>query len=162
MTRTGTTGTPKDITCFLVEKGTTGLTFGEKEKKVRLRTASLAFVVVFVFVTVAHVSARSRAQLGWNSQPTRMVFFDNCRVPAANRLGREGDGFKIAMKGLDGGRVNIGACSLGGAQQCLDMARNYTHNVRRQFGKPLSSFQVRTGAGRSASFLRSRACMLRA
>src|SRR2546430_3762951 len=90
MVRTGGTG-PKGISCLVVEKGTPGLTFGAPEKK-----------------------------LGWKSQPTAMVMFENCRVPAANRIGAEGDGFKIAMAGLDGGRLNIAACSIGGAQFCLD------------------------------------------
>jgi alkylation response protein AidB-like acyl-CoA dehydrogenase len=95
MLRTGAVG-PKGISCIVVEKGTPGLSFGKKEKK-----------------------------LGWNSQPTAMVLFENCRVPAANRLGEEGDGFKIAMMGLDGGRLNISACSLGGARASLEAAQRY-------------------------------------
>src|SRR5690606_27878042 len=73
--------------------------------------------------------------------PTATVNFDNCRIPANHRLGSEGDGFKIAMMGLDGGRLNIGACSLGAARRCLDEARWYLRD-RKQFGKPLSSFQA--------------------
>src|SRR5215204_4664322 len=83
MVRTGGAG-PKGISCIAVEKGTLGLTFGAQEKK-----------------------------LGWKSQPTAMVIFENCRVPVKNRIGEEGQGFSIAMAGLDGGRLNIGACSLG-------------------------------------------------
>ena len=90
MARTGEGG-PRGITSILVEKGTPGLSFGAQEKK-----------------------------LGWKTQPTSMVMFENCRVPVTNRVGTEGQGFKIAMAGLDGGRQNIGACSLGGAQFCLD------------------------------------------
>jgi alkylation response protein AidB-like acyl-CoA dehydrogenase len=100
------------ISCIVVEKGTPGLSFGKKEKK-----------------------------LGWNSQPTTMVMFENCRVPVANRLGAEGDGFKIAMQGLDGGRVNIAACSLGGARASLEAARGYM-GERVQFGKKLAEFQA--------------------
>ena len=87
---------PKGISCIVVEKGTPGLSFGAQEKK-----------------------------LGWKSQPTAMVIFENCRVPAANLVGKEGDGFKIAMAGLDGGRLNIAACSIGGAQFCLDRTIAY-------------------------------------
>jgi alkylation response protein AidB-like acyl-CoA dehydrogenase len=111
MLRTGAAG-PKGISCIVVEKGTPGLSFGKKEKK-----------------------------LGWNSQPTAMVLFENCRVPAANRLGREGDGFKIAMMGLDGGRLNISACSLGGARASLEAAQRYL-GERSQFGKKLADFQA--------------------
>jgi len=111
MVRTGGEG-PKGISCIVVEKGTPGLSFGKKEKK-----------------------------LGWNSQPTRMVIFEDCRVPVANRLGAEGDGFKIAMKGLDGGRLNIAACSLGGARACLETAREHM-TVRKQFGQALAEFQA--------------------
>jgi len=111
MCRTGGPG-PSGISCIVVEKGTPGLSFGKPEKK-----------------------------LGWNSQPTTAVVFDNCRVPVANRIGAEGDGFKIAMKGLDGGRINIGACSLGGARACLDAARAYM-GERRQFGRKLADFQA--------------------
>jgi alkylation response protein AidB-like acyl-CoA dehydrogenase len=111
MLRTGGAG-PKGISCIVVEKGTPGLSFGKKEKK-----------------------------LGWNSQPTAMVLFENCRVPAANRLGEEGDGFKIAMMGLDGGRLNISACSLGGARASLEAAQRYL-GERSQFGKKLADFQA--------------------
>lgn len=111
MVRTGGPG-PKGISCLLVEKGTPGLSFGKQEKK-----------------------------LGWNSQPTCQVMFEDCRVPVANRVGSEGEGFKIAMAGLDGGRVNIGACSLGGARACLEAARTYM-GERKQFGKALSEFQA--------------------
>ncbi|MBV6632753.1 MAG: isobutyryl-CoA dehydrogenase [Alphaproteobacteria bacterium] len=110
MVRTGDDG-PKGISCLIVEKDTPGLSFGQKEKK-----------------------------LGWNSQPTAAVIFEDCRVPVANRLGEEGDGFAIAMKGLDGGRLNIAACSLGGAQHCLDLAINYAQE-RTQFGKKIAEFQ---------------------
>jgi len=111
MLRTGGEGA-KGISTIVVEKGTPGLSFGKKEKK-----------------------------LGWNTQPTAMVIFEKCRVPVANRLGEEGDGFKIAMMGLDGGRINISACSLGGARACLDAAREYM-GVRRQFGRALGEFQA--------------------
>jgi alkylation response protein AidB-like acyl-CoA dehydrogenase len=111
MVRTGGAG-PKGISCLVVEKGAQGLSFGKKEKK-----------------------------LGWNTQPTAMVIFDDCRVPVANRLGEEGDGFKIAMMGLDGGRLNISACSLGGARACLEAARGHLLE-RRQFGRPLADFQA--------------------
>jgi alkylation response protein AidB-like acyl-CoA dehydrogenase len=110
MVRTGGEG-PKGISCVVVERGTPGLSFGKKEKK-----------------------------LGWNSQPTAMVIFENCRVPAANRLGEEGDGFKIAMMGLDGGRLNISACSLGGARASLEAAQAYL-GERTQFGHKLAEFQ---------------------
>ena len=89
----------------------------------------------------ASPSARKEKKLGWNSQPTAMVIFEDCRVPVANRLGAEGDGFKIAMMGLDGGRINIGACSLGGARACLEAARRHLRE-RRQFGKQLAEFQA--------------------
>ncbi len=111
MLRTGGEG-PKGISCIIVEKGTPGLSFGKKEKK-----------------------------LGWNSQPTAMVMFENCRVPVANRLGEEGDGFKIAMMGLDGGRLNVAACSLGGARASLEAARDYM-GLRSQFGRKLAEFQA--------------------
>jgi len=110
MVRTGAQG-PKGISCVLVEKGTPGLSFGKKEQK-----------------------------LGWNSQPTRAVIMEDCKIPVANRIGAEGEGFSIAMAALDGGRVNIGACSLGGAHACLSIARDYL-KVRKQFGVPLASFQ---------------------
>jgi alkylation response protein AidB-like acyl-CoA dehydrogenase len=111
MARTGESG-PHGISCFMIENGTPGLGFGAPEKK-----------------------------LGWKSQPTAMVLLDNCRVPAANRLGAEGAGFKIAMAGLDGGRLNIAACSLGGAQFCLDRTLAYMKE-RRQFGARLADFQA--------------------
>jgi len=111
MVRTGAEG-PKGISAIVVEKDTPGLSFGAQEKK-----------------------------LGWHSQPTCSVNFEDCRVPASNLLGAEGDGFKIAMKGLDGGRLNIGACSLGAAQACLDMTVHYM-SERKQFGKRLNEFQA--------------------
>ncbi|XP_076031544.1 isobutyryl-CoA dehydrogenase, mitochondrial-like [Oratosquilla oratoria] len=110
MCRTGGFG-PKGISCILVEKGTEGLNFGKKEEK-----------------------------LGWNSQPTRMVILEDCKVPVANLIGEEGQGFNIAMKGLNGGRINIASCSLGGAQASLEAATSYL-KVRKQFGKPLANFQ---------------------
>jgi len=110
MVRTGKKG-PNGISCILVEKGTPGLSFGAPEKK-----------------------------LGWHSQPTAQVIFEDCRVPKSNLVGKQGDGFKIAMAGLDGGRLNIGACSIGGAQECLELSINYLKE-RKQFGKPLASFQ---------------------
>jgi alkylation response protein AidB-like acyl-CoA dehydrogenase len=102
MVRTGGPG-PKGISTLVVPKGTPGLSFGKQEEK-----------------------------MGWNSQPTAAVIFEDCRVPVANRLGEEGEGFKIAMMGLDGGRLNIGACSLGGAQAALNAALEYGQ-VRKQF-----------------------------
>jgi alkylation response protein AidB-like acyl-CoA dehydrogenase len=111
MVRTGD-DSPKGISCLVVEKGTPGLSFGKKERK-----------------------------MGWNSQPTAQVLFDNCRVPIANRIGAEGDGFRIAMMGLDGGRINIGACSVGTARAALQEAMQYTKD-RKQFGKPISEFQA--------------------
>jgi alkylation response protein AidB-like acyl-CoA dehydrogenase len=111
MARTGAEG-PAGISTFVVEKGTPGLSFGANEKK-----------------------------MGWNAQPTRAVILEGCRVPAANRLGPEGIGFKIAMAGLDGGRLNIGACSLGGAQAALDKSLAYTRE-RKAFGQSLDRFQA--------------------
>ncbi|MGZ3293393.1 MAG: acyl-CoA dehydrogenase family protein [Xanthobacteraceae bacterium] len=111
MARTGEGG-PRGISCFLVENGTPGLSFGAKEKK-----------------------------LGWHSQPTAMVILDACRIPIANRIGAEGQGFKIAMRALDGGRLNIAACSLGGAQFCLDRTVTYMKE-RKQFGTRLADFQA--------------------
>ncbi|MFT3663867.1 acyl-CoA dehydrogenase family protein [Piscinibacter sp.] len=84
---------------------------------------------------------KKEAKMGWNSQPTRVISFDGVRVPVAQRLGEEGDGFKIAMKGLDGGRINIATCSVGAAQGALAAAQRYMHE-RRQFGKPLADFQA--------------------
>jgi alkylation response protein AidB-like acyl-CoA dehydrogenase len=111
MVRTGEPG-PRGVSCIAIENGTKGLHFGAQEKK-----------------------------LGWKSQPTAMVMFDDCRVPVANRIGREGDGFRIAMAGLSGGRLNIAACSLGGAQFCLDRTIQYMRE-RKQFGTRLSDFQA--------------------
>src|SRR5690348_3982633 len=111
MARTGEAGA-RGISCIAVENGTPGLTFGAQEKK-----------------------------LGWKTQPTAMVLFENCRVPVDNRIGAEGEGFRIAMAGLDGGRINIGACSLGGAQFCLDRTVEYMKE-RRQFGTRLADFQA--------------------
>jgi alkylation response protein AidB-like acyl-CoA dehydrogenase len=110
MVRTSDDGA-KGVSCLVVENGTPGLSFGAPEKK-----------------------------LGWNASPTAQVIFDNCRVPVGNRVGAEGDGFKFAMAGLDGGRLNIGACSLGGAQRCLDEAIGYVKD-RQQFGKAIAEFQ---------------------
>ena len=111
MVRTGEEG-PRGISCLVVEDGAPGLSFDKQEKK-----------------------------LGWHSQPTAAVIFEDCRVPVANRLGAEGEGFKIAMRGLDGGRVNIAACSLGGARACLEAARAHML-VRTQFGQRLADFQA--------------------
>jgi len=79
--------------------------------------------------------------MGWNSQPTAQVIFENCKVPIKNLIGNEGDGFKIAMQGLDGGRINIASCSIGAAKVCLEKSLNYV-NERRQFGKKISDFQA--------------------
>jgi len=111
MIRTGEEGAG-GVSCIVVEKGTPGLSFGANEKK-----------------------------MGWNSQPTAAVIFEDCRVPVDNLIGAEGDGFKIAMKGLDGGRLNIGACSIGTAQTALDAAMAYAQD-RGQFGKSIASFQA--------------------
>jgi acyl-CoA dehydrogenase len=111
MARTDQGSKAGGISCFVIDKDTPGLSFGNQEKK-----------------------------LGWHSQPTAAVLFDDCRVPASNMVGAPGDGFKIAMKGLDGGRLNIGACSLGGAQRCLDDAIAYVKE-RRQFGQRIADFQ---------------------
>ena len=110
MVRTGEDG-PKGISCLVIEKDMPGVSFGANERK-----------------------------LGWHSQPTRQVTFEDVRVPVENRVGGEGEGFRFAMMGLDGGRLNIGACSLGGAQRCLDEAIGYTKD-RQQFGKPIADFQ---------------------
>ncbi len=107
MARTGPPG-PKGISAILVPDGTPGLSFGHNERK-----------------------------MGWNAQPTRQVVFESVRVPVSNRLGAEGDGFGIAMKGLNGGRVNMGACSLGGAQWALERATRYV-TEREVFGAPLA------------------------
>jgi alkylation response protein AidB-like acyl-CoA dehydrogenase len=111
MARTGGDGA-KGVSAFVVEKGTEGLSFGANERK-----------------------------MGWNAQPTAQVNFDNCRVPLENRIGQEGEGFRFAMMGLDGGRLNIASCSLGGAQFALDTAKAYME-TRNQFGKALKDFQA--------------------
>jgi alkylation response protein AidB-like acyl-CoA dehydrogenase len=111
MARSGGPG-PKGISAILVDKGAPGLSFGAQERK-----------------------------MGWNAQPTAQVNFDDCRVPAANLIGQEGEGFKFAMMGLDGGRINIAACSLGGAVFALDAATTYLA-TRHQFGKPLAQLQA--------------------
>ena len=111
MARTGGPGA-KGVSAIVVEKGTPGLSFGANERK-----------------------------MGWNSQPTAQVMFDEVRVPVENRIGAEGDGFRFAMMGLDGGRINIAACSLGGAKLALDTAQAYL-GTRQQFGRPLSDFQA--------------------
>lgn len=110
MARTGTDG-PKGISTFVVDKDAPGLSFGGQERK-----------------------------MGWNSQPTAIVQFDDCRVPAENLMGQEGHGFRYAMMGLDGGRLNIAACSLGGARLALETAQDYVAS-RKQFGKPIGDFQ---------------------
>ncbi len=110
MVRTGDDGA-KGISCLVIEKDMPGVSFGAQERK-----------------------------LGWHSQPTAQVNFDGVRVPVENRIGTEGEGFRIAMMGLDGGRLNIGACSLGGAQRCLDEAVTYVKD-RRQFGQAIADFQ---------------------
>lgn len=111
MARSGEAG-PRGISAFVVEKDTAGLSFGANEKK-----------------------------MGWNAQPTRSVIFDRVRVPVDNRLGPEGRGFNIAMAGLDGGRLNIAACSLGGGQNALDRTITYMRD-RKAFGKSLAEFQA--------------------
>jgi alkylation response protein AidB-like acyl-CoA dehydrogenase len=111
MVRTGGEG-PKGISCVVVERDSPGLSFGKQEKK-----------------------------LGWHSQPTAMVIFEDCAVPLRNRLSAEGEGFTIAMRGLDGGRVNIAACALGAARACFDKARAHLQE-RRQFGTRLAAFQA--------------------
>ena len=111
MARTGGPGA-KGVSAFVVEKGTKGLSLGANERK-----------------------------MGWNSQPTAQVLFDEVRIPAENRIGEEGEGFRFAMMGLDGGRVNIAACSLGGATLALKTATDYL-TTRQQFNRPLSDFQA--------------------
>ncbi len=111
MVRTGGDG-PKGISTVVIPGDTPGVTFGANEMK-----------------------------MGWNTQPTRAVIFEGARVPVENRIGEEGDGFKIAMAGLDGGRLNISACSLGGAQSALDKTIAYMQE-REAFGKQLSQFQA--------------------
>ncbi|WP_448503001.1 acyl-CoA dehydrogenase family protein [Sphingomonas sp.] len=110
MVRTGDAG-PKGISCLAIEKDMAGVSFGANEKK-----------------------------LGWHSQPTAQVVLEDVRVPVENMVGGDGEGFRIAMMGLDGGRLNIGACSLGGAQRCLDESIAYTKD-RQQFGQPIAEFQ---------------------
>ena len=110
MARTSDDGA-RGVSTFVVEKDAPGLSFGANEKK-----------------------------MGWNAQPTAQVIFEDCRIPASNRVGKEGEGFKFAMSGLDGGRINIGACSLGGAQKALEATLEYTKD-RKQFGKSISDFQ---------------------
>jgi alkylation response protein AidB-like acyl-CoA dehydrogenase len=102
----------RGMTAFVVEKDAAGLSFGANERK-----------------------------MGWNAQPTRQVICEDCRIPLENRLGAEGEGFRIAMAGLDGGRLNIAACSLGGAAEALDKALAYMRE-RRAFGKRLDEFQA--------------------
>ncbi|MDX5379681.1 MAG: acyl-CoA dehydrogenase, partial [Halomonas sp.] len=84
---------------------------------------------------------KNEEKMGWKSQPTRLISFDGVRVPVGNRLGEEGEGFKLAMKGLDGGRLNIASCSLGAAQHALTLSRNYLQE-RKQFGRELAQFQA--------------------
>ncbi len=111
MARTGEAG-PRGISTIVVPKGTPGLSFGAEEKK-----------------------------MGWNAQPTRAVVFDGVRVPVGNRLGQEGQGFVVAMASLDGGRLNIAACSLGGAQAALDRTMAYMGD-RQAFGRKIIDFQA--------------------
>ncbi|WP_042424506.1 acyl-CoA dehydrogenase family protein [Comamonas granuli] len=113
MARTGDASSgAAGISAFAVPAHTPGISYGKKEEK-----------------------------MGWNSQPTRQISFDNVRIPANHLLGREGEGFKIAMKGLDGGRINIATCSVGAAQGALKQAQQYMQD-RKQFGKPIASFQA--------------------
>ncbi|GLX80821.1 acyl-CoA dehydrogenase family protein [Thalassotalea eurytherma] len=86
------------------------------------------------------IYGKAEEKLGWNAQPTKLITFDNVKVPVGNLLGEEGEGFKIAMKGLDGGRINIATCSIGTAQQALNTAKEYMQE-REQFGKPIAAFQ---------------------
>jgi alkylation response protein AidB-like acyl-CoA dehydrogenase len=111
MARTGEAG-PRGVSALVVEKGTPGLSFGAPERK-----------------------------LGWRSQPTAAVNFDDCKVPLDNRIGAEGDGFRFAMMGLDGGRLNIAACALGGAQLAFEVAKAHLE-TRHQFGRPLKDLQA--------------------
>ncbi|MDG6099243.1 acyl-CoA dehydrogenase [Alteromonas sp. ZYF713] len=111
MARTANNGA-KGISAFAVPADAAGISYGKPEEK-----------------------------MGWNAQPTRMITFDNVSVPASHLLGEEGQGFTFAMKGLDGGRINIATCSIGTAQQALNTARDYMHE-RQQFGKPLAAFQA--------------------
>ena len=111
MVRTGDKS-PNGISCVLIDKDSEGLSFGKLEDK-----------------------------MGWNSQPTAQVIFENCKVPIKNLIGKEGEGFKIAMQGLDGGRINIASCSLGAARICLEKSLAYV-NDRTQFGKKIADFQA--------------------
>ena len=111
MARTGDKG-PKGISALVVPADTPGITYGKLEEK-----------------------------MGWNAQPTRLISFEDVKVPVFNRLGEEGEGFVFAMKGLDGGRLNIASCSLGTAQLALDTAQNYMQE-REQFGRPIAGFQA--------------------
>jgi len=111
MARTGGDGA-KGISALVVPANAPGISYGKKEVK-----------------------------MGWNSQPTRTINFDNVKVPASHLLGAEGEGFKFAMKGLDGGRINIATCSVGAAQAALDAAHAYMKE-RRQFNRPLADFQA--------------------
>lgn len=111
MVRTGDKS-PSGISCLLIDKDSEGLSFGKLEDK-----------------------------MGWNSQPTAQVIFENCKVPIKNLIGKEGEGFKIAMQGLDGGRINIASCSLGAARICLEKSLAYV-NDRTQFGKKIADFQA--------------------
>ena len=111
MARTGEAG-PKGISAFVVPADAEGVSYGKAEEK-----------------------------MGWNAQPTRLVTLENVRIPAANLMGSEGEGFKFAMQGLDGGRINIATCSIGTAQQALNTAKQYM-TEREQFGKPLAAFQA--------------------
>ena len=110
MVRTGEDG-PKGISCMVIEKDMEGVSFGAQEKK-----------------------------LGWNSQPTAALILDKVKVPKENIIGAEGQGFALALQGLDGGRLNIGACSLGGAQRAIDEALAYVKD-REQFGRAIADFQ---------------------
>ena len=111
MARTGGEGA-SGITCFLVPGDAEGVSYGRKEPK-----------------------------MGWNSQPTRAIAFDDVRLPARHRIGAEGEGFRFAMKGLDGGRINIATCSVGTAQRAMEITRDYMR-ARRQFGSALTDFQA--------------------
>lgn len=111
MVRTGEAG-PKGISAVVVPADADGIIYGKAEEK-----------------------------MGWNAQPTRLVTFENVRIPTSHLLGQEGQGFTFAMKGLDGGRINIATCSIGTAQQALNTAKSYMHE-RSQFGKPLAAFQA--------------------
>lgn len=111
MVRTGDKSS-NGISCLLIDKDSEGLSFGKLEDK-----------------------------MGWNSQPTAQVIFENCKVPIKNLIGKEGEGFKIAMQGLDGGRINIASCSLGAARICLEKSLDYV-NDRTQFGKKIADFQA--------------------